>query len=102
MTPGLRRMRSVPSSIQYLMLQLNGYSLALLGVSLTASVLFLLIWPRRLESGAQSVAGLLLALALWSGAYGLELASLDQESMLFWVRIEYPGIVAVPVLWLLF
>ncbi len=44
----------------------------------------------------------MLALAVWTLAYGLELASTSLTVMLFWIKIEYLGIATIPALWLIF
>ncbi len=85
-----------------LVIQFNGYSLALQGVSFVAVALFLFSWSRRPAPGARLLAWMMLAAALWSGGYALELASLHQAAMLFWVRFEYLGIAAVQVMWIPF
>jgi PAS domain S-box-containing protein len=43
---------------------------------------------------------LMLAVAEWSLGYALELAGTDVPTKLFWLNIEYLGIVIVPVAWL--
>ncbi|PTM06159.1 MAG: hypothetical protein DA405_01305 [Bacteroidetes bacterium] len=43
-----------------------------------------------------------MAAATWAVAYGFELPSQSLEQMLFWIKIEYIGICALPTLWLLF
>ncbi|HXF60592.1 MAG TPA: histidine kinase N-terminal 7TM domain-containing protein, partial [Caldilineaceae bacterium] len=89
-------------SLQDFALQPNGYSLALWGVAVITTALALFCWSRRPASGASLLAWMMLAVTIWAGAYGLELASLDLAAMRFWVRVEYLGIPIVPVLWLLF
>jgi PAS domain S-box-containing protein len=42
------------------------------------------------------------AIAIWSLAYGLELVSQDLFTKMLWIKIEYVGIVATPLLWLVF
>ena len=45
---------------------------------------------------------LMLAVAVWSLGYALELGSTDLPGKLFWAKVQYPGIVFVPVAWLAF
>jgi len=42
---------------------------------------------------------LMLAVAVWSLGYALELAGADVPTKLFWLNIEYLGIVIVPAAW---
>jgi len=57
---------------------------------------------RRAAPGAQALLVLVLAAAEWSAAYALELAATDLETKLFWVKVEYLGIVSVAPAWFLF
>jgi PAS domain S-box-containing protein len=59
-------------------------------------------WLRRPAPGAKALALLGVAIAWWSTTYALELAHADLESIKFWVRMEYFGIVIAPVAWLAF
>ncbi|RLC59259.1 MAG: PAS domain-containing sensor histidine kinase, partial [Chloroflexota bacterium] len=45
---------------------------------------------------------LMLAVAVWSLGYALELGSADLPTQVFWAKVEYLGIVSVPVMWLAF
>ncbi len=44
----------------------------------------------------------MLAMAEWSLAYAMEWLGADFATKLFWIKIEYFGIVSVPVFWLIF
>lgn len=44
----------------------------------------------------------MLSVSVWGFFYGLELASTTIESMLFFVKMEYLGILTTPVFWLIF
>src|SRR5438034_6325539 len=59
-------------------------------------------WRRRTAPGAISFCLLMLAVAEWSLAYALELASPDLPTTLFWDNIEWLGAVSAPSLWLAF
>ena len=83
-------------------IQMNVFSLALFVVGFSAGALFLFSLSRRPAPGARLLAGIMWATALWSFGYALELASVDQTAILFWVRIEYLGIAAIQVLWIPF
>jgi PAS domain S-box-containing protein len=69
---------------------------------LLSSVLAIYAWHRRDVPGAPPLAALMAAVALWSLGYGVELSSTTLPAILFWAKIEYVGIVAVSVAWLLF
>ncbi len=45
---------------------------------------------------------MMVALTLWSVTYALELSGSDLATKQFWLRAEYPGLVFIPVLWLIF
>jgi len=68
-------------------------------VSLTLSWL---LWWQPAAPGRTAVALLMLAVAVWSAAYGAELASADAASIRFWLHIEYLGIATAPVCWFAF
>jgi len=72
---------------------------------LTAGWLCLLairVWSRRPARGATAFALQLLATAVWCGAYGLQLASSDPQAKILWSRVHYLGVMALPVVWLVF
>jgi PAS domain S-box-containing protein len=62
--------------------------------------LALFAWRRRLMAGIAPFSILMLAVAEWSLGYALELAGADVPTKLFWLNIEYLGIVIVPAAWL--
>ncbi len=57
---------------------------------------------RRPAPGARTSAALMVAMALWSSAYGLELASTSQAAQLAWAPVEYLGILFAPLAWFVF
>ena len=57
------------------------------------------MWNRRQAPGAASVAWLMIAAAIWSGGYGIEVLIEDIDDKLLLVPIEYVGISTVPVFW---
>src|SRR5436305_13376917 len=59
-------------------------------------------WHRRPAPGAISFCLLMLAVAEWSLAYALELASPDLSTTLFWDNVAWLGGVSAPSLWLAF
>ncbi|MGD1994410.1 MAG: histidine kinase N-terminal 7TM domain-containing protein, partial [Anaerolineae bacterium] len=61
-----------------------------------------LAFRRHPASGAGCLAVLMSGVTIWSLGYGLELTSVDPTYKLLWARLQYLGIVSVPVIWLLF
>lgn len=57
---------------------------------------------RRRATFTRSFVLMLLAGGWWSVAYGIELLQRDLEAMLFWINLEYIGIVSAPVLFFIF
>jgi len=53
-------------------------------------------WRRR-GPGATAFTALLLAVALWAATYGLELLSEPLAQKVFWAKVQYFGIVLIPV-----
>jgi len=70
-----------------------------LAAALSAGIA-LFAWRRRSIVGVAPFSILMLAIAEWSLGYALELAGADIPTKLFWVPIEYLGIVIVPAAWL--
>ncbi len=64
-----------------------------------ALVMTALLWNRRQAPGASSVAWLMIAAAIWSGGYGIEVLIEDIDNKLLLVPLEYVGISTVPVFW---
>lgn len=56
----------------------------------------------RAAHGAPAFAALALALAVWSLGYAFELLAVDLPTKIFWSRIQYLGITALPAAWLAF
>jgi len=81
---------------------MNPYTIALIGIAIAMGVLTIYSWLKRDVRGSLALGWVLLSVAVWTLAYGFELASLDLPSMLFWLRVEYLGIASAPVLWLFF
>jgi PAS domain S-box-containing protein len=69
-------------------------SLAVLVVALVVSALY--VWWRRKVPWAKTGALLVLASAIWTLGYTLELASVSLSAKIFWAKVQYVGIVVVP------
>ena len=59
-------------------------------------------WRRRPAPGASAFVLLMLSVAEWSLGNALELGTADLPGKIFWLYIEYIGIVALPAAWLIF
>jgi PAS domain S-box-containing protein len=75
--------------------QSNSHVLALIVAALVCGVLAVYAWRRHPTAGAAPLAILMVAAAAWSVAYALELGSTAKATKLLWLKLEYPGIVAV-------
>lgn len=82
-------------------LEFNIFSLTLLISGFIVAALSAII-INRLNDYVRWFAFTMLLVALWSMAYGLELASSSLEVMLFWIKVEYIGISFAPAAWLWF
>lgn len=83
-------------------LQFNRYALAMIASAAVAGTVAAYVWRRRPATGATPLVLMATAIAQWCLTSGLELASMDLASKVFWSRAQYLGIVAVPVLWFCF
>src|SRR5262245_3635287 len=77
-------------------------SMLLFLVATVCAAMGFIAWRHRDVPAAAALVALLVALTIWSFGYGIELTSLTLESKLFWVQIQYIGIVAVPAAWFVF
>lgn len=73
------------------------YLVAILALPLVA----VSAWQRH-EPGVRYYALLMLAMAVWSGGAMLETASIGLEAKIFFMRVQYIGVVTAPLLWLMF
>ncbi len=82
------------------------YTLVLLVASVVSAALAGYVWRvfgrRRGVMGAGEIVLLLVALAVWSGGYALEFWVAGLGAKVFWAKVQYIGIVTVPVAWLAF
>lgn len=83
-------------------MRLNFLSLALLVPAFTLLLLAAVGWSRRDRRGARAFSALMLAGAIYSFAYALEISSSTLPGMLHWIKVEYLGISVIPALWLIF
>ncbi len=81
--------------------QATPFTTPLLLTAIIMAVLAVLSWPRK-AVGGRALAALSVAAAMWSLTYALELSSLPLSAKVFWAKAQYPFIVAVPLIWLIF
>ena len=79
------------------------YILPLVVSTIIAVFVAFYVWERRATvSGGMALALLALACAVWSFGYALEISGADLATKIFWGESQYLGIVAVPLLWVIF
>ncbi len=66
------------------------------------ALLALFAWRNRAERGTRAFLVLMLGVMIWCLAYAQELHSNELPAKILWSKIEYLGIVTVPVAWLAF
>jgi diguanylate cyclase (GGDEF)-like protein len=77
------------------------YTIILLAASAMTAFYALYGFTRRRSPAALPFAGLAAAATFHAFGSAFELASVDMAGKIFWTRIEYIGIVFIPVFWLL-
>jgi PAS domain S-box-containing protein len=82
--------------------QFNPYSILSILSAIVAFAVAVIAWKRRVVPGAVSLALMLLAAGLWALAYAIELSVASLQAQIFWSKVEYLGIVNIPVLYLVF
>ena len=83
-------------------LQYTPYIYLIAITAVLSAALTFVAWQRHGVRGALPFGFLSLAIFEWSVGYGLELTFADLPAQVFWAKIEYFGIVAVPLAWLAF
>jgi hypothetical protein len=76
------------------------YLSLLAGATLVALAIAWSAWRQRVLASALALMWLSLAVAEWTATYALELSASDFASKLVWAKLQYVGIVSVPVAWL--
>ncbi len=82
--------------------QYAAYVLPVLLAAVVSAALAFYVWRYRTQPGALALLLQMLALAVWSLGYTLELASTYLVAKVLWAKLEYIGIVIVPLAWLVF
>jgi len=69
--------------------------------ALVAVIVAVIAWRRGAVPGGRPLAGVMIAVSFWSAGAALEYAAVEIPNKVFWAKIQYFGVVAVPVLYLL-
>ncbi len=78
------------------------YILPLLIATVILAILVLYAWQRRTAPGATAFIALMSGVVVYSAGYALELGSAELVYKIFWAKVQYLGIVTMPVAWLAF
>ena len=78
------------------------YTIPLFIAAAISGVLFLPAWNRRDASGAKAFALFAALAALWCLGYALEIGVTTLPAKLFWVKVQYIGIVNVSSVFIVF
>ncbi|HTX91939.1 MAG TPA: GAF domain-containing protein [Anaerolineales bacterium] len=78
------------------------YALALLLSTAGAIAISLVAWYRHPAPGAIALTWLGAAMAVWMAAYACHFLTTSASSQLFWLKMTYLGVLAVPTIFLLF
>ncbi|MEP7133348.1 MAG: histidine kinase N-terminal 7TM domain-containing protein [Chloroflexota bacterium] len=76
--------------------------LPLVIAALIAGILAWYTWQHRQSTGVRPFSLMMLILFEWVFSYILELAATDLDSKFFWTQLKFAGVIATPVVWLLF
>ena len=83
--------------------QYSPYVLPLIAAAIASGWVAVYAWTnRRASGGALALAWLALAITEWAVGYVLEIAGADLLTKMMWGKVQYIGIAAVPVFWLVF
>jgi PAS domain S-box-containing protein len=82
--------------------QYSPYYIPFLACGCITLILAVTGWRNRSFVCAKPFALLMLAASLWSFGSALQVSSADLPTQMFAIMLQYPGIVTVPVAWLLF
>lgn len=81
---------------------MNIYIISLIATVIVSLICAFFTFKRRSIEGATALFLLMIAVAVFATGYIFEILSRDLPVKLFWYKVEYFGIAAVPLLWLVF
>lgn len=82
--------------------QYSPYTIPFLACGCITLILAVTVWRNRTYVCARPFTLLMLAATLWSFGAALEVSSGDSQMQMLAILFQYPGIVTVPIAWLLF
>jgi PAS domain S-box-containing protein len=82
--------------------QLTPYIIPLIAAGIIAALVCVFSWRNPEPDGAVALGWLSLFAFIWSAGYAMEIGSAGLAAKIFWAKVQYIGIVAVPVAWLAF
>ncbi len=82
--------------------EISIYSIPLWIASFVTALLARYAWRFRNFLGAKSFMLLMISVAIWCLGYGFEIAAPGFPLKLFWAKIQYLGIVSVPLFWVVY
>jgi len=80
----------------------SAYALVLVGSGVADVVASVSVWRRRGSPGRNSLCLVMLAAAVWSFAYALELAAPTNGDRVLWGALKYIGVTVLPAAWFVF
>ena len=82
--------------------QFNPFAIPSFIAALILFFVVLSIWSRRNVHAASSFIAMSVAIIWWCAFNGIYLLGADVHTQYYWAVLQYPGIVTVPVFWLMF
>lgn len=82
--------------------QFTPYAVFLFLASAVVLGLAAFLWRYRSAPGAAPIAVMLVAAGVWDLGAGLELSAAELPAKLVWAKVQYLGIVSIPVAWIVF
>jgi diguanylate cyclase (GGDEF)-like protein/PAS domain S-box-containing protein len=80
----------------------SAYAAVLVASGVADEVASVVVWRRRGSPGRHSLCVVMLAAAVWSFAYALELAAPTTSARELWGSLKYLGVTVLPAAWLVF
>ncbi|TDQ18545.1 signal transduction histidine kinase [Algoriphagus boseongensis] len=82
-------------------LSINPYSLTLIFSGLIVGIISTFITWKSTDS-IKWLGFTMIAVSVWGFFYGIELSTSKLEEIIFWIKIEYAGLLTAPVFWVIF
>jgi diguanylate cyclase (GGDEF)-like protein/PAS domain S-box-containing protein len=85
-----------------MLFQYHPYSIILTISSLTTLIVSVIVWRRTTAPGSATLGVMLFAMFIWGFAYTLVWSLVQFEHKVFWLKVMYFGVEAIPTLFLVF